>query len=213
MARLAATEHGADWVINADADEIWWPAAGDLHTCLAAVPASCDVLLAPRFNFLPRPENAESWHRRLRWRSTTSVNHDGVALGPKACHRASPEAVVAVGNDAVEHPVRGVCTDQGLDILHFPMRTYVEFANKIAKGGAALARNPDLPVEIGFVWGELHQRLQDGRLTEDWETWTVRDEALTDQLAVGAAVEDSRVTDLSTDVPSALQGHERTVTT
>ena len=44
MARLAATEHGADWVINTDADEFWMPRAARSKTSSLRYPsrtASC----------------------------------------------------------------------------------------------------------------------------------------------------------------------------
>src|SRR3954451_16273198 len=34
MGRLAATEHGADWVIHTDADEFWWPRGESLKDVL-----------------------------------------------------------------------------------------------------------------------------------------------------------------------------------
>ena len=48
MARLAATEHGADWVVHGDADEFWWPLEGTIKQALAAVPDEFGVVLGPR---------------------------------------------------------------------------------------------------------------------------------------------------------------------
>lgn len=52
MARLAAVEHGADWVINNDADEFWLPLEGDLHEVLRSAPPGTDAVLVPRYNFV-----------------------------------------------------------------------------------------------------------------------------------------------------------------
>src|SRR6266699_1532468 len=57
MARLAASEFGADWVINSDADEFWWPRGGSLKEVLAAVPDRYGVVKAFWRTFVPRPDD------------------------------------------------------------------------------------------------------------------------------------------------------------
>ena len=59
MARLAATDFAADWVINSDADEFWWPRGASLRDVLDAVPARYGTVGAFLRVFVPRPETGD----------------------------------------------------------------------------------------------------------------------------------------------------------
>ncbi len=196
MAQLAAAEHGADWVINNDADEFWWPRDGDLASTLAAVPADVDVVAAQRYNLIARPEG-----QAMTIRQAVPRQHPGLGdapLPPKVAHRADPDVRVLQGNHEVEGPrLGGAALDDGrIEILHCPVRSYAQFANKIAKGGAAYARNPELPVEVGHQWRRLHALQQDGTFDDEWQKLLLTDDEVAAGLADGSLVEDDRLTGL-----------------
>ena len=94
MARLAATEHGADWVINTDADEFWMPRGGTLKEVLASVPETHGVVFALSRHFVPRPDDGASFAERMTVRvSPPAAIHDPTSpYRPhlKAAHRADP---------------------------------------------------------------------------------------------------------------------------
>ncbi len=87
MARLAATELEADWVVHTDADEFWWPIEGSLSQTLAAVHDRYGVLMAPRCEFIGRPDGPGSFAERLTIREARS------RYQPKVAHRADPDVV------------------------------------------------------------------------------------------------------------------------
>ena len=175
MARLAFGE-GADWVINCDVDEFWWPREqADLKRAFAELPADAGVLRVERHNFPPRPVDERAFFERMTVRDLDSRNSRGRPLRPKVAHRAHPEVRVEMGNHKVSGPDLGreVASD-GLEILHFPMRAYEQFENKIVKGARALQANTELSPGKGQTWRQLYALWERGRLRQFYDQELVR---------------------------------------
>ena len=190
MARLAATEHKADWVINNDADEFWWPRAGTLRTLFEGLGDDVGAVVGHRTNFVPRPEDDRPYWERMTLRERESLNPVGKPLPPKLAHRAHPEIVVVQGNHRIKGPDVGSELDDGsIEILHFPMRSYAQFENKIVKGGRAYARNKELPEKTGRTWRRLYETWEQGGLPAHYEASVVAEAARKDLL------EDTRLRD------------------
>ncbi len=79
-----------------------------------------------------------------------------------------------MGNHHVSGPYLGQkVASEEFEILHFPMRTYEQFENKIMKGGRALAANTELPPGKGRTWRELYALWQKGGLCKFYEAEVV----------------------------------------
>ena len=159
MARMAYTEFGADWVINNDADEFWWPMQGSLREAFARLPPEINIVKAQRHNFVAAGQAEKPFFNRMVYRQKVSLNVFGDLLPPKVAHRGCASIKVAQGNHAVDGIDCPNMREQVIEIMHFPVRTAEQIENKIAKGGAAYKRNRDLSKSLGSTWRKLFDDL------------------------------------------------------
>jgi hypothetical protein len=145
MARLAATEHGADWVINGDVDEFWWPRGGSLSEVLGSIPRRYGLVQSFVRHFVPVPDDGRAFEERmtLRLASQAPINDPRSPWRPfrKVVHRAHPDAEVVEGSHSVAGtgfvPMRGWYP---LEVLHFPIRTPGQLERKGALWGSAVEK-------------------------------------------------------------------------
>jgi glycosyltransferase involved in cell wall biosynthesis len=194
MARIAVHELGADWVIHSDADEFWWPHAGSLKDALASVRPDAVAASVDRTNFVARAESGQPFWRRMDVRRVVSLNALGQSLPRKVAHRAVPDVVVEQGNHRVCAGGRALpCAPAPMTILHFPVRSRAQFFNKIAKGGAAYARNTELDQTIGKTWRHLYELYLAGKLDEVYRSEVLTDEQIVGGLAAETLARDERL--------------------
>lgn len=147
---LWAGQHGADWVVPFDADELWSAPGTTLGRHLATCPAA--VARADIHNAFPT-RDPDIWR---------------MELGPdpmrKVAFRPHRLAILDTGNHWVSRPGE-VCT--GLGLLHLPWRSEEQLTGKLRQGAAAIAA-VDGEVDWGGHW-QRHGISKDDELARIWD--------------------------------------------
>jgi hypothetical protein len=209
LAKLATAELEADWIINNDGDEFWWPLEGNLKDAFGAVPPAAHGVLAPRLEFVPRPDGPEPWWERmtLRERHTRvlpKMAHratDDVRVGPGSHHVISPR--LGVGETAGKPSLRGLrerpdqpaliapANEFPCAILHLPLRSFEQYRSRLDIGLriAQTRESEQLEQRINEVIGA-------DAAAERWHELIGDDEAIRAALDAGDLVEDTRLRDM-----------------
>jgi hypothetical protein len=194
MARMAYVDYAADWIINNDADEFWWPVDGSLKETLGAVEPEFNIVRAKRYDFVVVGDFYSPFYHTMVYREKSSLNSLGKPLHPKVAHRGFADIIVNQGT----HSVAGIgdlkAKNDVIDILHYPIRNYEHLLNKVVKGGQAYDRNRDLPKTMGATWRELYKEYQtNGDIYDYYHRKRYSKERLSDGIESGAIVHDDRL--------------------
>lgn len=210
MARYAASDLGADWVINADADE-FWASADPRRTVrdeLERVAQEVPYLTVPVVNLTGAPARDGSGLGRLRYRdirSDAQLRAAGIPFPPTAdaVHRGHPDVEVSQGNHFVSAPgweAGGAATD-ALIVLHLPWRSWRQYEQKVRLAGQAYLSNPDLTPSPRHHGMQDFRRWEDGRLEDVYVAKHPTPDELTRLVASGDVVEDDRLAGLQSRRP------------
>jgi hypothetical protein len=195
MARLAATDFGAHWVINTDADEFWWPRGGTLKQVLQVVPERFGIVRGCWRHFVPRPGDGADFAERMTVRlCTPAFPGDKSTIyhaHQKVAHRADPEVEIELGN----HNASGTALEplrnwHPIEVLHFSIRSVAQLTRKAAAGWVR-----------GPVEGQSEYQLmlddafRAGRIEEFFADRAVSDAQLERGLANGTLAVDTRLRD------------------
>ncbi|WP_235928936.1 glycosyltransferase family 2 protein [Marisediminicola senii] len=203
MARDAHTMHGADWVINADADEFWMPRAAGrtLSDVFAEMPTAYRSFTVAVTDMIGAPALEGSGLQRLTYRDLRPANAMK-KLGlldhatPVAVHVGDPDVIVSQGNHLVSIESKGEPGDDlAIDVLHFPWRSWSQFSRKVEVSGRAYESNPHLTPSANHHGMRDYGRLKRGTLLPYYVMRHPAGDELAQGILDGYFVPDSRIAD------------------
>lgn len=198
MAQMAAKELDADWVINNDADEFWWPKSGNLKETFAAIKSEYNILEAERNNLVPMIDKtaAQPFYQVMTYQEVESLSPVGKPLPSKRAHIADPNVIVKQGNHLVEGIGEQKIITDLIDIFHFPIRSYTQIEKNIISMGAAYERNTELPESVGDARRALYYEYKKRGNVHNYYDQRAFDEArITRELKAGNVIENTCLKD------------------
>lgn len=195
MARLAATDFGADWVLNTDADEFWLARGGSLKELLDTVPARFGAVRGAWRNFVPRPDDDRFFAERMTARlCAPSFHPHPLSTHFKSAHRGHPQVRIGRGNhEALAEDLVALRGWYPIEVLHFPVRSYEQCRRKYVTQFVALERNAEKGIPGHMA--DAYVAYRAGRLDAFYAPLVVDDEALRAGLAAGTYTIDTRLRD------------------
>lgn len=170
MVWLAKTRYGADWIINADADEFWYHPDGNLKAAMTATRAN--VLGCTLRSFLP--DDTRPW---TEWDRTVRPVEDYEAYSlslysvferqnRKVAHRADGYVQISMGNHKVKmFPQHYVLSD--ITVYHYNIRGRAQFLAKMINGGQQLLQHRGR--HGGRHWRYFYALHQQGKLEAEYD--------------------------------------------
>jgi hypothetical protein len=194
MVRIAAERYAADWVINSDADEFWWPLAGNLHDVFASIPDDFGQIAVQLRHFLPLEDDSGEFYTRLLYRERQSLDLSESPALPKVAHRPREDVRVAPGNHALfVDGLRMVPAGELIEILHFPMRNFEQFERKVVQTGLGYEQLGPDSLEVGRDQMRFLEMQRSGELPAYFQRRTLDEESIERGLRDGNIVFDDRL--------------------
>ena len=175
MARLAATDFGADWIVNADADEFWLARGATLKELFAAVPSRFGAVRGAWRNFVPRPddERLRGFLAYVGFGGRGYIEATALCFSGKADQQVAAPSV-SIGNDRTDPRTLGAAFDfegvprQRVDLMKdgvfkdavYDLRTAKQ-VGRTSTGHGLPAPNPDGPFPLNLFMQEGDATLDD----------------------------------------------------
>lgn len=170
MIWMAKTRYQADWIINADADELWYAPSGNLKTELSNTHAN--VLTCEMRSMYPDETRPFiQWDRAVK--TVPDPEPYNLSLysiferqNRKVIHRADGYLQISMGNHKVTmFPQHS--QESAIRVYHYNIRGRKQFIEKMVNGGKQLEQHKGR--HGGRHWRYFYRLYKEGKLNEEYD--------------------------------------------